>query len=268
MVTGGASGIGEALAVELANRGCEVVLADRQVELAETVAARIRASGGKASAVELDVVDYAAVEGVLQETAARTGRLDYVFNNAGIGIGGPVEQHSIEDWNLIVDVNLKGVINGVQSAYPIMLRQGFGHIVNTASLAGLVPVAGSVAYSSTKHGVVGLSKSLRSEATSAGIRVTVLCPSVVRTPILKDGGKYGRNLVEMTQEEEREMWEKRKPMLPNEFAVKALDAVAKNKAIVVLPSRWKGLWGVNRISPSMGISLDGKGYQPPRQTTN
>jgi len=260
VVTGGASGIGEALGVELANRGCEVVLADRQIELAETVVARIRESGGKASAVELDVVNYPAVERLLQETAARTGRLDYVFNNAGIGIGGPVEQHSIEDWNLIVDVNLKGVINGVQAAYPIMLEQGFGHIVNTASLAGLVPVAGSVAYSSTKHGVVGLSKSLRSEAAS-GIQVTVLCPSVVQTPILKDGGKYGRSLVKMTPEEEREMWEKRKPMLPDVFAVEALDAVAKNKAIVVLPSRWRGLWRLNRMSPSMGISLDRKGYQ-------
>ena len=261
VVTGGASGIGRALAEELASRGCEVVVADRQTELAEEVVSAIREAGGTASAFNLDVTDYEAVENMLRETVERSGRLDFMFNNAGIGIGGPVGLHNIEDWRLIVDVNLMGVVNGVQSAYPIMAKQEFGHIVNTASLAGLVSVAGSVAYASTKHGVVGLSKSLRSEVASEGIRVSVLCPSVIRTPILNDGGKYGKSLVEMSPEQEREMWEKRKPMPADLFAVKALDAIAKNKAIVVLPSRWKVLWGAGRISPSLGMYLDQKGYE-------
>jgi NADP-dependent 3-hydroxy acid dehydrogenase YdfG len=80
------------------------------------------------------VTDFSAVESLLRNTAERTGRLDYVFNNAGISIGGPVSLHTIEDWNRIIDVNLRGVVNGVQAAYQIMLSQGFGHIVNTASL--------------------------------------------------------------------------------------------------------------------------------------
>ncbi len=164
IVNGGASGIGRALAEELAKRGSEVVLADLQIELAEKVASEIHAVGGKAQAVGIDVVDFSAMERLIQDTVKRTGRLDYVFNNAGIGIGGSVEHYGIEDWHQILDVNLRGVINGVHAAYKVMIVQGFGHIVNTASLAGLMPSPGQVAYATTKHGVVGLSKSLRAEA--------------------------------------------------------------------------------------------------------
>jgi NAD(P)-dependent dehydrogenase (short-subunit alcohol dehydrogenase family) len=260
IVTGGASGIGRALAEELVKRGCEVVLADLQIELAEEVASEIRVAGGKGEALELDVTDFPAVECLLQETVERTGRLDYMFNNAGIGIGGDVSLHSIEDWDRIVDVNLRGVINGVQAAYQIMLNQGFGHIVNTASMAGLMPSPGTVSYASTKYAVVGLSKSLRPEAALAGIRVSVLCPGVIRTPIL-EGGKYGKALVEISPEQLRDMWERLKPMPPNIFARKALDAVAKNKAIIIIPSWWKLFWWIDRLSPSLGISLAQRSYR-------
>jgi NAD(P)-dependent dehydrogenase (short-subunit alcohol dehydrogenase family) len=260
IVTGGASGIGRALAEELVKRGCEVVLADLQIELAEEVASEIRVAGGKGEALELDVTDFPAVECLLQETVERTGRLDYMFNNAGIGIGGDVSLHSIEDWDRIVDVNLRGVINGVQAAYQIMLSQGFGHIVNTASMAGLMPSPGTVSYASTKYAVVGLSKSLRPEAALAGIRVSVLCPGVIRTPIL-EGGKYGKALVEISPEQLRDMWERLKPMPPNIFARKALDAVAKNKAIIIIPSWWKLFWWIDRLSPSLGISLAQRSYR-------
>ncbi len=260
VITGGASGIGRAIAGELGTRGCEVVLADLQIELAEEVASEIRIAGGKAEALELDVTNFSAVECLLQETVERTGRLDYMFNNAGIGIGGDVSLHSIEDWDRIIDVNLRGVVNGVQAAYQIMLNQGFGHIVNTASAAGLMPSPGTVSYATTKYAVVGLSKSLRPEAASAGIRVSVLCPGVIRTPIL-EGGKYGKTLVDISPERMRDMWERLKPMPPNIFASKALDAVAKNKAIIIIPSWWKLFWWINRLSPSLGISLAQKSYE-------
>jgi NAD(P)-dependent dehydrogenase (short-subunit alcohol dehydrogenase family) len=224
------------------------------------VASEIRAAGGKAEALELDVTNFSAVECLLQETVERTGRLDYMFNNAGIGIGGDVGLHSIEDWDRIIDVNLRGVVNGVQAAYQIMLSQGFGHIVNTASMAGLMPSPGVVSYASTKYAVVGLSKSLRPEAALAGIRVSVLCPGVIRTPIL-EGGKYGKSLVDISPEQIRDMWERLKPMPPNIFASKALDAVAKNKAIIIIPFRWKLFWWINRLSPSLGIFLAQKSYQ-------
>ena len=260
IVTGGASGIGRALARELAKRGCEVVLADRQIRLAEEVASEIRASGGKARAWEVDVTDYSAVEQLVLETTAQTGRLDYIVNNAGIGFGGNVRDYSIKDWNQIVDVNLRGVINGVQAAYQIMINQGFGHIVNTASMAGLIPSPGVVAYATTKHAVVGLSKSLRAEAVSAGVYVSVLCPGVIRTPIL-EGGRYGRMSVEIPPEKMRQLWEKLKPMPPDIFAYKAINSIAKNKAIIIVPSWWKLFWWIDRLFPSLGINLAGMNFQ-------
>ena len=261
IVTGGASGIGRALAEELAKRGCEVVLVDLQIESAEEVASKIRASGGKAKAVKIDVTDFSAMEQLVQETVARTGRLDFIFNNAGIVIAGPVDRLGIEDWNQIVDVNLRGVINGTQATYKIMMKQGFGHIINTASMAGLGAGPGNVAYTTTKHAIVGLSKSLRAEAAQYGIRVSVLCPGAVRTPILEGGGKYGKMLIDIPPEELRRMFKILRPMSPNIFAEKVLKSVAKNKAIIIVPSWWKVFWWIDRLSPSLGILLAQKHFQ-------
>ena len=111
IVTGAASGIGRALAEELAKRGCEVVLVDLQIELAEEVASGILTAGGKAKAAKIDVTDFPVMGQLVQDTVKRTGRLDYMFNNAGIVIGGYVSHYSIEDWNRVLDVNLRGVIN-------------------------------------------------------------------------------------------------------------------------------------------------------------
>lgn len=261
IVTGGASGIGRALAEELAKRGCEVVLADRQIEVAEKVASGIRTLvGGKATAVKLDVTDFPALQRLVHDIIERTGRLDYMFNNAGIAIGGSVQDYGIQDWNQIIDVNLRGVVNGVQAAYCIMVKQGFGHIVNTASMAGLMPSPGAVAYSMTKHAVVGLSRSLRAEAAILGIRVSVLCPGVIRTPILDGGGKYGKMLIDIPKEKVRQMWERFRPMSPSLFAEKVIDSVAKNKPIIVVPSWWKVFWWTNRLFPSLGIALAQKSF--------
>ena len=261
IVTGGASGIGRALAEELARRGCEVVLADLQIELAEEVVSKINTSGGKAKAVKIDVTDFSAMDHFVQETVKRTGRLDYIFNNAGIDISGQVNRLGIEDWNQIVDVNLRGVINGIQATYQIMMKQGFGHIINTASMAGLMVGPGNVAYTTTKYAVVGLSKSLRAEAAQMGIRVSVLCPGLIRTPILEGGGKYGKWLMDIPPEELQRMLEKLRPMSPNLFAKKVLKSIAKNKAIIIVPSWWKLFWWINRVSPSLGILLAQKHFQ-------
>jgi NAD(P)-dependent dehydrogenase (short-subunit alcohol dehydrogenase family) len=262
IVTGGASGIGRALACELGRRGCEVVLADMQIEMAQDVAAQIQSSGGRAKAVEVDVTDFPALERLVRETAVSSGRLDYIFNNAGIAIGGTANHYSIEDWNKIIDINLRGVVNGIQAAYKIMIEQGFGHIVNTASMAGLMPNPAGVAYAATKHAVVGLSKSLRVEVKAAqlGIRVSVICPGVIRTPIL-EGGKYGKILMDISDEKLRNMWEEFKPMPPDIFARKVLNAIAKNKAIIIEPWQWRLIWWLNRLSPSLVMVLAQKKFQ-------
>ncbi len=264
IVTGAASGIGRGLSEELAKRGCDIVLADLQREEGEKIAKKINTAGGKATAVELNVTRFSELEQLVLSTVKRTGRLDYMFNNAGIGINGNISHYRIEDWNQILDVNLHGVINGVQAAYQVMIDQGFGHIVNTSSLAGLTPSPGHVAYATTKHAIVGLSESLRAEAEMLGVRVSVLCPSFVRTAILKDGGKFGRSVWNLSPEEEQkilESYEKFKPMPPDIFAVKALNLIAKNKAIIVLPSYWKIVWLLCRLFPAQSISMVQKPFQ-------
>ena len=264
IITGGASGIGRALSEALARRGASVVLADRQVALAQEVAAGIRESGGKVSAVELDVTDFAAVDQFVRATAQAQGRLDYMFNNAGIAIGGEVRLCQIEDWDSVLSVNLHGVVHGVQAAYPVMLSQGYGHIINTASMAGLLPMPAAVSYATTKHAVVGLSKSLRVEAAPYGVRVSVLCPGLIRTPILY-GGKYGKNLQPMPPEVQEKFIRQYRPMDPALFAEKVLDALARNKALIIVPGWWRLLWWLSRLSPALEFSLAQRGYRSARR---
>ncbi len=254
IVTGGASGIGRALAEAMARRGARVVLADRQIDLAREVAGGIGASGGEARAAEVDVTDFPVVEGLIRDTFEAHGRLDYLFNNAGIGIAGEAELYQLEHWTRVLDVNVRGVVHGVQAAYPLMLEQGFGHIVNTASMAGLIPAPGTVSYGASKHAVVGMTRALRVEAASLGVRVSVVCPGVIRTPIL-DGGKYGAFLKEYPPEFMAKMTDRLGPMEPDRFAVKVLAGVAANREFIVVPARWKILWWLDRLSPSLGHFL-------------
>lgn len=260
IITGGASGIGRALAETLARRGASVVLADRQLTVAQEVATGIQESGGKASAAELDVTNFSAVEQLVQETTQAQGRLDYMFNNAGIAIGGEASLYNIDDWKAVLDVNLYGVVNGVQAAYPLMIRQGYGHIVNTASMAGLLPMPMGVSYATTKHAVVGLSKSLRIEAAQHGIRVSAFCPGVIRTPILQ-GGKYGKRLQPISKQLEDKILERSRPLDPASFAAKALDALARNSAIIIIPGWWRIFWWMSRLSPSLVSYLSARTYR-------
>jgi NAD(P)-dependent dehydrogenase (short-subunit alcohol dehydrogenase family) len=255
VITGGASGIGLALARALAARGASVVIADRQVDAAHDEAARITAGGGRAEGLELDVRDADAVDACIAAVFERHGRLDFLFNNAGIGVGGEALDYRVADWDDVIGVNLLGVAYGVQAAYGRMVRQGFGHIVNTASMSGLMPSPATVSYGAAKHGVVGLSRSLRSEASHYGVRVSVLCPGVIRTPILAQGGRYGRMLPAVTESVQREMIELTRPMDADLFAARCLPQIAANREIIVVPSWWKAIWYLNRISPRLGTAL-------------
>jgi len=255
VVTGGASGIGRALARELAARGCKVVLADIEKQDADQAAADIRVAGGQAEARELDVRDAAAVAQVITDTLAQHGRLDYLFNNAGIGVTAPLEGHTLQDWRKVVDVNFMGVIHGVHAALPVMKAQGFGHIVNTASMAGLVAVAGFAAYTAAKFGVVGLTECLRVETAQYGLRASVLCPGVIRTAILDYGGKHGKVSYPMTEEQLADFLRRARPMPAPVFARKALKAVARNRAIIIYPGWWKVFWWLNRLCPATALRV-------------
>ncbi|WP_343577310.1 SDR family oxidoreductase [Mycobacterium sp.] len=250
-VTGGASGIGAALAAELVDQGARVWIADRQVGPAEELAHRLNSVGGEAHAIELDVRSYSSFEHAVAEALQRSGRIDYLFNNAGIGVGGEIDSYTLDDWSDVFDVNLRGVVHGIQVAYPIMIKQHSGHIVNTASMAGLITTVGQASYTATKHAVVALSKTLRLEAERHGVQVSVLCPGVIRTPMLT-GARYGRNN-NFSDEDLLRLAEAVRPMAPQKFAERALPAVLRGNAIIVLPAWWRALWYLERLSPALSM---------------
>jgi len=254
-VTGGASGIGAALTTKLTDGGAEVWIADRQIGPAQELAQRLNSRGGRAHAIELDVRNYSSFERAVAEATRQSGRIDYLFNNAGIGVGGEIDSYTLDDWNDVFDVNLRGVVHGIQAVYPIMIRQHSGHIVNTASMAGLVAFPGEASYTASKHAVVALSKVLRLEAERHGIKVSVLCPGAIRTPILT-GGKYGRTTsTGIGDDQLLKFWEPFRPMAPEKFAARALRAALRGDAIIVVPAWWKAFWYLERLSPALSMRV-------------
>jgi NAD(P)-dependent dehydrogenase (short-subunit alcohol dehydrogenase family) len=249
IVTGGAGGLGRALAEEMASRGCHVVIADVDAELLDEAVSEMRRSGARLDARTLDVSDAAQVGDLVEGTHRELGRLDYLFNNAGINLCAELRDTTLEDWNRLIDVNLRGVVHGVHAAYPIMRAQGFGHIVNTASAAGLVPAAAEGAYSATKHAVVGLSSALRIEAEAFGVQVSVVCPGLIDTPILRST-KYVKldpsALIAVTPE---------KPMDPRKAARVILRGVERGDFFVVVTATAHAIWRIHRYAPNASIRL-------------
>jgi NAD(P)-dependent dehydrogenase (short-subunit alcohol dehydrogenase family) len=252
VVTGGGSGIGRAISAELARRGSHVVVVDLEGGRAKEVAAEL---GDRGSAAEVDVVDADALRDLVTAITERHGRLDVMVNNAGVAIGGLLEELDERHWTRALDVNLRGVVNGVSAAYPVMSAQRSGHILNTASLAGLIPAPAMLPYTTTKHAVVGLSTALRAEAAGRGVRVSVLCPAFVDTPLLDEvyaapasfgGGTSVRSRVRLVQP---------RFLTPEVVATRAVDGLAANKAVI--PVGWLAhtLWRVNRFAPSVARGL-------------
>jgi NAD(P)-dependent dehydrogenase (short-subunit alcohol dehydrogenase family) len=189
VVTGAASGIGRALAMTFADAGSTVIVGDIDGQEAEGVAAGIRDGGGQAEALTVNVADAASVEDLAAHTLARFGRVDVLCNNAGVSTFNLIQDQTLDDWRWVFDVNLWGVVHGLQSFLPVFRRQGTpAHIVNTASIAGLLSgVAFIGPYAATKAAVVSISETLNQECAIAGlpIGVSVLCPSSVDTRVME-----------------------------------------------------------------------------------
>jgi NAD(P)-dependent dehydrogenase (short-subunit alcohol dehydrogenase family) len=242
LVTGAGSGIGAALCRALVAAGAEVLCTD----IDEDAAARTASTLGARSA-RLDVTDATAVQAAVDGVVERAGRLDLMFNNAGIVWGGDTELLTLDQWNAIIDINVRGVVHGVAAAYPQMIRQGHGHIVNTASMAGLAAAGQLTSYVMTKHAVVGLSLALRSEAAAHGVGVLAVCPAAVETPILDKGavgGFVGRDYFLQGQGVKTAYDADR-------LAADTLRAIARNKAILVKPRRAHASWLIARLAPGL-----------------
>ena len=203
VVTGGASGIGLAMATRFAAEGARLVLADIEEEVLETAAAGLREGGAEVLTVQTDCGDAASMDNLGERAIAHYGAVHIVCNNAGVGGRGRMWELSVNDWEFVLRVNLWGVIHGVRVFAPHLVERDEGHIVNTASMAGLVSTAGSGPYNVSKHGVVTLSETLYGELQDAGsnVGVSVLCPGIISTNLRNSERNRPDHLRDLSAEE-------------------------------------------------------------------
>ena len=245
VVTGAASGIGFALTEALLQVGGVVLMADRDTKTLASAVEQLGAYAGQVHSMSIDVTNQEQVQHMVEYTASRHGRLDILFNNAGIGGTLPFGDVTLQHWRRIIDLNLWGVIYGIHFALPIMRKQGGGHIVTTSSLAGLLPIPFQAIYCTTKYAVVGLSESLRFELQDEGIHFSVACPGSVvsriwETPIIG------------------ERFEQKPPAeaIPAAEAAKTILAgVANKEGIIALPESARSLWRQYGSTPEAAESI-------------
>ena len=183
VITGASSGLGEATARLLAAQGATVMLGARRVARLEALANELTAGGGQALALETDVTRREQVKRLVDTAVQSYGRIDVMINNAGLMARSPLERLKIEDWDRMIDVNLKGVLYGIAAALPHMQRQKAGHFINVSSVGGHKVSAGNAVYAATKHAVLALSEGLRMEVKPYNIRTTVISPGAVATEL-------------------------------------------------------------------------------------
>ncbi|MCA9534310.1 MAG: SDR family oxidoreductase [Myxococcales bacterium] len=244
LVTGGASGIGRCLAERLVRSGAVCVVADRNQALVEETAAALGCHG-----VALDVRDVGQVAAAVAEITASRGPIDLLINSAGITRAGETHGLAYDDWKDVIDVNLYGVVNCVHAVYPQMVGRRAGQIVNIASIAGLFPAAGQVSYVASKYAVVGLSQALRAEAACHGVRVSVVCPGIIDTPMT-------RNLSVKAEKASRI-----EGLIPRGIPVERcaddiLAGMERNDATILIGGLARSLYALNRASPRLAGALN------------
>ena len=183
IITGASSGLGEATARHLSAEGATVVLAARRTNRIKSLADEINDNGGKALASTTDVTELEQIKKLVDKAVEEFGRVDVMLNNAGLMPLSPLERLKVDEWNQLIDVNIKGVLNGIAAALPFMKEQRSGHFINVSSVAGHVVIPGGVVYCATKHAVRAISEGLRKEVKPYNIRTTIISPGAVATEL-------------------------------------------------------------------------------------
>lgn len=234
VITGGASGIGFAVAERLAAEGMKIVLADVEPSALDAAVKKLEAGGAAVLGVRTDVSQAADVEQLAAKTLERFGGVHVVFNNAGVALTGEAWENSLADWEWVLGVNLWGVIHGIDAFVPRMVaaRQG-GHIVNTASMAGLIASQGLGIYNTSKYAVVGLSETLAKDLRDDGIGVSVLCPMGVATAIRASERNRPRHLQNPDGRSGGEIELIGRTLTPEHVAERVLRAILANRLYVI-----------------------------------
>ncbi len=252
VITGAASGIGRATALAFARHGAHLHIVDIDEARLEAARAEVAGTGARATAHVVDCSSAPAVADLAAAVYAAHGRCDVLHNNAGVCVGGHVESIGLDDWRWIVGVNLWGVVNGVSAFVPRMIAQGGGaHIVNTASMAGLVGLPYVAPYCATKFAVVGLSESLNAELAVHSIRVTVVCTGAIRTNVM--GG--ARLRIPQAVRERIERGVERVGSDPDRVARRIVSAVRKDQGFVVMGGEMRPLWSIRNVSVTLYQAL-------------
>ncbi len=250
LITGAGSGLGEALAMEFADLGWKVGVIDIDMERAEKIASEVNNRGGQGLAIQCDVSENKSFEKVADLILEKWEGIDILINNVGIPAAGNIEQIPLEDWQNIININFFSVVYGCKIFIPVMAEQGGGHIVNTSSFAGIIPMQEFSMYNVTKSAVISLSETLKLELSSKNIGVTVIAPAFFKT-----------NLMERftcTNEKQREMANAflcKSKIGPEYIAKYALKAIKKNKLYVIEPISGKVFWILKRLFPEALFKL-------------
>jgi NAD(P)-dependent dehydrogenase (short-subunit alcohol dehydrogenase family) len=250
-ITGAASGIGRAVAMDLGERGARLFLTDINEGQLEEVAALIVKNGGAVEAWKaLDITNYRAVKLFADDVQAKSGPMDVVMNIAGHAIWGPVDLLTYEHWKKMIDVNLMGPVHVIECLLPAMVRaRNGGRLVNVSSAAGLIYLPWHAAYSASKFGLRGLSEVLRYDLRRAGIGVTVVCPGAVRTPLVGTAQIIG---VDRSGEEAKNFAKRfeGRAVTPEQAARKIIDGTARNRRLVFTsPDIWAAYWLKRKMYP-------------------
>jgi NAD(P)-dependent dehydrogenase (short-subunit alcohol dehydrogenase family) len=245
VITGAGSGLGRALAIEIASRGGRVVAADIDERGAAETAQQIQRAGGEVHVIRCDVGEAAQVDQLAEEARALLGEIDFVANNAGVAVSGPFTELGVEDWEWIMRVNLWGVIHGCRAFLPAMKARRRGYVLNVASLSGLLSAPQMSPYNVTKKAVVALSETLYGEYRSHGVHVGVLCPSFFVTNIIENG--RGKPNPQMTQRAAAFM--RRSSVQAPEVARLAVDGMLAGQLYIVPMRHARVLWRMQRFWP-------------------